>query len=70
MELPKATLELVCATFDSYLRSTKHTDLFRDEIITLFELYIKWMESAPGGESSPGAVVLPFVRKGDGDYPG
>jgi len=68
--IDKATLETVCATFDLYLQSTKHSKQFSDEIITLFERYIKWMTVAPGEEPAPGAVVVPFKGKGGSDYPG
>ena len=61
-QLSKQTLELVCATFDAYLRSKNYSKQFREEIISEFEQYIEWIGIAPGGEDTPGAVVVPFER--------
>lgn len=60
--IPKDMLDRVAATFSAYLLISDYSKQYRDEIMTEFERYVKWISQ--GADTPPGAVVLPFKGKG------
>ena len=59
--IPKDMLDRVAATFSAYLLISDYSKQYRDEIMTEFERYVKWISLAPG--EGQGATILNFENR-------